>query len=231
MAADDEATRKAEEAQALIEMLGLKPGWRVLDVGCGAAHHAFALAQAGLQIAALDISRRTLAEGRARARELGLQLRFIEGDARELRFREEFDAALVLWLSAFSETPADEEDEKILDGLCRSLVPEGKLVLDFWHAPYALQNGLVPDLTTLRTATLEGEPPQQITRHCRWYVAPEVTAMLARAGFEALEYYGKSFDTSLSQREPLAAHHPLGTVIAEKVVRVVRVRRKRRRHS
>src|SRR5262245_47925593 len=48
----------AQEVSFLVEALGLEPGMRVLDVGCGPGRHALALAGRGIEVVGIDISRR-----------------------------------------------------------------------------------------------------------------------------------------------------------------------------
>jgi SAM-dependent methyltransferase len=45
-----------QEVAFLVEVLGLEPGMRVLDVGCGPGRHAMALARLGIQVVGVDIS-------------------------------------------------------------------------------------------------------------------------------------------------------------------------------
>ncbi|MPY91799.1 MAG: methyltransferase domain-containing protein [Acidimicrobiia bacterium] len=54
-----------QEVDFLVEALGLEPGSRVLDVGCGPGRHARAFAGRGFEVLGLDISARFLAVARA----------------------------------------------------------------------------------------------------------------------------------------------------------------------
>src|SRR6187431_3553070 len=45
-----------QEVGFLVEALGLEPGMRVLDVGCGPGRHAHALAERGITVHGVDIS-------------------------------------------------------------------------------------------------------------------------------------------------------------------------------
>ena len=48
----------AQEVDFLVGVLGLEPGMRVLDVGCGPGRHAHALAERGIEVHGIDISDR-----------------------------------------------------------------------------------------------------------------------------------------------------------------------------
>ena len=65
----------AQRAVALIrESVGLRPGWRVLDVACGAGRHAKAFRAAGARCVGLDLSATLL----RLARQVAVRLRFAE---------------------------------------------------------------------------------------------------------------------------------------------------------
>src|SRR5689334_18972887 len=70
-----------QEADFLVDALGLTPGGRVLDVGCGPGRHAHALARRGMEVVGVDISAPFVALGRA-AGVAGAT--FVRGDARGL---------------------------------------------------------------------------------------------------------------------------------------------------
>lgn len=77
-------------------LLGLKPGDRVLELGCGTGDDARAMAalvRPGGQVVGVDPSEVMLAEARQRAKGLELPLEFQTGDAHQLAFPDDtFDA-------------------------------------------------------------------------------------------------------------------------------------------
>src|SRR5207302_1197576 len=74
-----------QEVDFLVACLGLAPGARVLDVGCGPGRHAHALGRRGFEVVGVDISERFVALARAGAPQ-GAAVRFEWGDARSLGF-------------------------------------------------------------------------------------------------------------------------------------------------
>lgn len=68
----------AQEVAFLLDVLRLKRGERVLDVGCGPGRHAIALAQAGLQVTGVDVSAGFLDVARGRAAEVDVAVSFFQ---------------------------------------------------------------------------------------------------------------------------------------------------------
>jgi len=89
-----------QEVSFLVDCLGLPPGARVLDVGCGPGRHAHALARLGYEVVGVDISDRFVALAREGAPP-GASIRFERVDARALGYEAEFDAVISLCQGAF----------------------------------------------------------------------------------------------------------------------------------
>jgi trans-aconitate methyltransferase len=77
-----------QHGASLVELLGPRPGERILDLGCGTGHLTAALAAAGATVVGMDQS----AEMLAQARQAHPSLTFVQGDARAFAFAEPFDA-------------------------------------------------------------------------------------------------------------------------------------------
>jgi SAM-dependent methyltransferase len=79
--------------------LGVSPGDRLLDVGCGEGRHCFGALERGARVVGLDLDAASLRRGhaplRARARELGRSGTMLRGDAFRLPFPDaSFDRAI-----------------------------------------------------------------------------------------------------------------------------------------
>ena len=85
-------------AERLVELAGLRPGARVLDVATGTGTVALAAARQlgpGAEVTGLDLSPGMLAQARQKAPVQGAHLSFVEGDAARLPFEDtSFDALL-----------------------------------------------------------------------------------------------------------------------------------------
>ena len=127
----------AQEVGFVVEHLGLEPGMRVLDVGCGPGRHAYLLAERGIAVHGIDISRRfiDLAVGHAPA-----GATFERLDARAMEFDAEFDAAICLCQGAFGLMTADGHDATVLAGIARSLRTGGRLALSAFSSYFVVKH-------------------------------------------------------------------------------------------
>ena len=126
-----------QEVEFLIPALGLEPGMRVLDVGCGPGRHSNALAENGLVVHGIDISQRFVDLAIEAAPEGAT---FERLDARNLCFDAEFDAAICLCPGAFGLMTADGHDEAVLAGITRALRPGGRLALSAFSAYFVMKH-------------------------------------------------------------------------------------------
>lgn len=96
-------TRAGEE---FVERLNLKPGMRVLDVGCGTGNQSIPAARAGAHVTGVDIAPNLLTQAAERARREGLHIEFREGDAEALPFKDgEFDVVMSMFAAIFAPRP------------------------------------------------------------------------------------------------------------------------------
>src|SRR5262245_43626799 len=96
----DQDPRSDAEADLIWRLLDLEPGMRVLDLACGHGRIANRLAAKGCAVAGLDFSTVFLERARADAAELGVEVEYVAGDARDLPWSTEFDR-VVNWATAF----------------------------------------------------------------------------------------------------------------------------------
>ncbi|MDP9067679.1 MAG: methyltransferase domain-containing protein [Actinomycetota bacterium] len=121
-----------QEVGFLVELLRLPLGARLLDVGCGPGRHAVRLAQAGLAVTGVDVSRRFLELAAEDARAAGVRASFFEVDARRMPFEDEFDAVISLCQGGFGLMGGD--DSVVLKRMMEALKPGGRLVMTAFSA-------------------------------------------------------------------------------------------------
>ena len=127
-----------QEVRYLIGALGLVAGSRVLDVGCGPGRHAYALANSGIEVVGVDISRTFVDLATADAPP---GARFQRADARELAFEGEFDAAISLCQGGFGlcGTSVLDGDTEVLEGMVRAVRPGGLVAVSAFSAYFQLR--------------------------------------------------------------------------------------------
>ena len=122
-----------QEVDFLVEHLGLVPGSRVLDVGCGPGRHAHALARRGIEVHGVDIAERFVALAREQAPSGAT---FERLDARALPFQSEFDAAVSLCQGAFGLV---QENGAVLAGMTRAVRPGGRVAVTAFSAYFQVR--------------------------------------------------------------------------------------------
>ena len=204
---EDTFASAAEEVNDLVELAGIQPR-RVLDLGCGPGRHALPLAKAGYSVTAVDTSRLLLDQLAESAGELPVEI--VEADMREFRREKAFDLALVMWTS-FGYFHDEDDHLQVLDNIRHSLSDEGRLILDLVGVEYLARNLepvhlteygddrllierplLTDNLTRLENEWLliDGDKVHRAEFSHRVWSAGEITALLARCGFEVLCIYG-----------------------------------------
>lgn len=146
----------AQEVEALVDLLDVSAGQRILDVGCGPGRHSKRLAALGFEVVGIDISPRFVALARENA---GPNETYLLGDARSLSFDAEFDAVISLCQGAFGLTggpdaeetlPDRELDESIMVGIAAALRPGSRAAVSAFSAYFQLRHGNQLDLFDAR---------------------------------------------------------------------------------
>jgi enediyne biosynthesis protein CalE5 len=170
----------------LVELAGVEPGSRVLDVAAGYGEPSLTAAgKAGPEggVVATDISAEMLAFGRERAAGAGLEnIEFIESDASSLEFPEaSFDAALSRWGIIF------EPDGEGAAARVRSfLKPGARMAVSSWGSPERVPFLAIPMQTAMKR--LEAPPPPPGTPGPLSRPTPEALGgLLEGGGFSDVE--------------------------------------------
>ena len=119
--ADYYAEREAARMQVdfVVDKLNLQPGARVLDLCCGQGRHLLELTRRGFSVLGYDLSAYMLDRCRELAEKEGMRPELVRGDMRKLDFDSEFNAVINM-RSSFGYLENEDEDKKVLDGVCRA---------------------------------------------------------------------------------------------------------------
>jgi len=122
----------AEEVAFLWDALGLAPGMRLLDVGCGPGRHAEAFGRRGVEVVGVDISEVFL-------RLMGGGAHPVLGDARWLPVRAaSCDAAISLCQGGFGLL-GGIDDAMVLAEMARAVRPAGRVAVSAFSAYFAVR--------------------------------------------------------------------------------------------
>lgn len=122
------ARHMEKDAEVFYGRLGIEPGTRLLDVGCGTGQLALIAARAGAQVTGCDISTNWLERAEARAAQEGLEIEFEEGDAESLPYADgEFDAVASIFGAMFAPRP-----ELVAAEMTRVCRGGGKIAMANW---------------------------------------------------------------------------------------------------
>jgi SAM-dependent methyltransferase len=122
----------AQEVAFLRQALELRPGMRMLDVGCGPGRHAHALAQLGVEVVGVDIAAAFLD-----AAGPGI---WVRADARRLPFSPgSFDAAISLCQGGFGLL-GGHDDQVVLAQMAESVKKGGRIAVSAFSAYFAVRH-------------------------------------------------------------------------------------------
>jgi SAM-dependent methyltransferase len=205
--------RAQREVDFIVRALELPLGASVLDLACGHGRHAIELARRGFAVAGLDLSRPLLEKARELAAEAGVKAEWLQEDMRRIpeTWAARFDAIINVFTS-WGYFASDVENEKVLEGVARSLKLGGRFLLDYisqqrlvrdfrMHSWWETSSGaLVLDrpeydllagrVDTARKIVLPDGTRVERRISFRLFTLPEVRAMLERCGMKVIATYG-----------------------------------------
>ncbi|MBC8276102.1 MAG: methyltransferase domain-containing protein [Chloroflexi bacterium] len=209
---------------------------KILDVGCGTGRHAIELAKRGYQVTGIDLSEDQLKRAKEKAESEGVEVTFLQGDARDFSFDEPFDVVIMMCEGAFPLMETDEMNFRILQNAERSLKESGKFIFTTLNALFPLYHSVKDfvnagstetqseqntfDLLTFRdhsTVTVVDDSGRKKTLNCseRYYAPSEITWLLKSLNFKVIDIYGCATG-DFSRGRPLTTDDFEMLVIAQK---------------
>lgn len=198
----------------------------ILDLGCGTGIHAWGFAQKGYLVTGVDRSADMLAKACEKEGIGPVTIEFQQGDIRDLNLSRRFDVIVALF-HVVGYLPGNVDLDAAFARIRQHLEPEGLLIFDHWYGPAVLTERPTPRVKTFEndevkiirvaTPTLlvndnlvdvrydltivekdSGRCREIAENHrVRYFFWPEIEFLLARHGFERVE-----FGEWLSNREP-----------------------------
>ncbi len=226
------------ECDFLEEEFNKDKSLKILDIGCGTGRHAIELTKRGYNITGIDLSENQLSKAKQKAAAENLSINFMQGDARNLPFQHEFDAAIMLCEGGFPLMETDEMNFEILKSAANSLKQHGKLI-------FTTLNGLFPLYHSVEEFTAKNSQEGNATYHSntfdlmtfrdhniteledddgnlvklesneRYYVPSEITWLLKSLGFKKIEIFGAKLG-AFSRNDKLTTEDFEMLVVAKK---------------
>lgn len=142
------------ENHFIADMMAPVKGQSVLDVATGTGRIAVHLAKQGAHVTALDLTPEMMHEAKQKARAARVKVRFVEGNALRLPFKDEsFDAVVSI---RFLHLLSRKDEQAVLREMARVLKPGGVLVTEFNNLLYG--GVLTPFIELYRTLVLRRNP-------------------------------------------------------------------------
>lgn len=204
----------AAECDFIEKELGYDKSLRIVDIGCGTGRHSIELTKRGYSVTGIDLSEAQLKRARKKAAEENLNIEFIQCDARNLTFTNEFDAAIMICEGGFPLMETDEMNYDILKNVTKSLKNTAKLIFTTLNGLFPLYNSINDfhdtvdssqgaahyksesfDLMTFRDSNLttfvdDDGSEHQIECSERYYMPSEITWLLKSLGYTKIEIFG-----------------------------------------
>lgn len=168
-----------QSGDELVERIGIRPGERLLDLGCGDGTTALPAAKRGAEVVGIDIAANLVEAGRQRAARAGIDnICFEEGDASNLENVEDdsFDKTVSVFGAMFAPRPEDVAREMV-----RVTRPGGTIVMGNWIPG---DPTLVAQILRISSA-YSPPPPEGFVSPMTWGVEDKVVERFTAAGVPA----------------------------------------------
>jgi SAM-dependent methyltransferase len=195
-----------------------KPKANVLDLCCGPGRHSIPLAKKGYNVTGVDLNENYLMQAKSKAKELNLNVNFIQKMMNEYISKDTFDLIINMY-SSFGFFQDQKDDIQVLQNCFLSLRKGGKLFLDMMGKEIIVKNYQqrdwqeFPNAIYLEERTIIGDWEALI---CRWikisngitkefhffirlYSAAEIKKLLLEVGFSNVTVYGSFSRGSYNQ--------------------------------
>lgn len=213
---------------------------KIIDVGCGTGRHSIELSKRGYLMTGIDLSESLLEKARDKAKQNGVQVVFLQHDARDLPFDKHFDVAIMMCEGSFPLMETDEMNYEILKNVSRSLKENAKFIFTTLNGLFPIFNSIEEfcasttdegnatyhkntfDLMTFRDYNItkvvdDNGIEKELECNERYYIPSEITWLLKTLGFTKVEIFGAKLG-AFSRADKLTTNDFEMLVIAERCI-------------
>jgi SAM-dependent methyltransferase len=210
--------RNEAEAQRQIDFLqkylAIPKDAKILDLCCGNGRHALELKKLGYDVVGIDLSEELLDVAQKKALEDDIDLKLVRCDMREIPYNDYFDL-IVQFFTSFGYFESDDENQKVLSAISKSLKIGGKFLIDYLNPDCVVKNliqkdeKMISDFLLIQerwvdnstrrvnkkiTMTKDGKS-SVFNESVRLYTLNEIREMAGKDGLKLTDIYG-DFDGS-----------------------------------
>jgi len=131
--------RTAGEIDFILSILPVKPGARILDIGCGFGRHSLELARRGFDVLGIDPSAFMIDAAQERAAGENRIPVFRQERGQDLQLHNEFDAAICLF-TTLGQVEDHKDNLPLLHNAYQALLPGGNFILEIPQRGWAVSN-------------------------------------------------------------------------------------------
>lgn len=167
---DNKLAFVSQFGKGVVELLDVKQGENVLDLGCGTGDLTYEISKLGANVTGMDLSREMIEAARLKYSELTFHI----GDAQQFSFSTPFDAvfsnAALHWV---------KQPELVIQSVWNSLRTGGRFVAEFGG------HGNVANIVQATTEVLQEYDGRQAEVMNPWYfpIIGEYSSLLEKQGF------------------------------------------------
>ena len=190
-----------KQIKFLLDNFKLDRPQNILDLACGHGRHANILAELGHAVTGVDITPGFLRQAKQAAHKLGVKVRYIKKDMRQISFSNEFDRVIMLF-TAFGYFD-DKQNLKVLHNIARALRRGGLFYFDTHNRDIFLKH-FIPFMVvdkgrdmmidrnefdprtgifSNRRTIIRNGKRKDMSFFVRFYNYTEINALLNKAGF------------------------------------------------
>jgi len=198
-----------EYVERIVELTGIEPGARVLDISSREGYFSIEFARRGFKVTSIEVMKPFIESAKKLAKKEGLQIEFINDDIRNFSRSEYYD--LIIHTSVpFGYFEEREDDFRVIKNMFRSLKNGGKFLLllngkelslkkflkkewmNIKHTYYLIENTITENWESIIThwTVLKYRKRIEFDTKMRLFSGTEIYSILLHSGFHQIKLLG-----------------------------------------